>query len=77
MLTISVNTTTDLLFAEFECLLEVEGFGGVRFDGLEHVVSIDHDPEHTHTHHVFYSCYSSWKGKFFIYNYIKIAITAV
>lgn len=40
---------SDLLITQSVLLLEVEGFGGVRHHGLQHVVPIHHNPEHRRT----------------------------
>ena len=36
---------TDLLQTESVCFVEVEGFGRVWYNSLEHVIAVDHYPE--------------------------------
>ena len=43
------TSATDLLLTESVRLLEVEGFGRVWYHSLEHVVSVNHDPEQRRT----------------------------
>lgn len=46
---VSRSTPTDLLVTEFKYLLEIEGSGRVWYDGVQHVISVNHYPEQRHT----------------------------